>query len=192
MRGLLSVAGVLALAVPLAMAQTSTWTPDPAHSDVIFSVRHLSITNVHGRFGKVTGTVHLDPQDLGKSSVQVSIDVTGVDTGVPARDNDLKSAHFFDVATYPTATFTSTSVAKSANGFTVAGNLTLHGVTRPVTLQVEGPVGPVNGMDHKPHTGYSATTTLNRLNFGIGPTYPDAMIGDQVRLTIDLDAAKQP
>ena len=191
MRGLLSLVGVFALSAPMAMAQISTWTPDPAHSDVLFTVRHLSITNVHGRFGKVTGTVHFDPQNLGKSSVQINIDVTGVDTGVPARDNDLRSTNFFNVATYPTATFNSTHVTKDASGFTVTGNLTVHGVTKPVTLHVVGPVGPVNGMDHRPHTGFSATTTVNRMDFGIGPKYPDAMIGDEVMLTIDLDAAKQ-
>lgn len=173
------------------MAQTSTWTPDPAHSDVIFTVRHLGITNVHGRFGKITGAIHLDSHDINKSSVQVKIDVTGVDTGVPARDNDLRSAHFFDVAKYPTATFTSTRVTKNAYGLTVIGNLTLHGVTKPVTLHVVGPEGPVNGMDHRPHTGFSATTLVNRLDFGIAPMYPDAMIGDEISLTIDLDAAKQ-
>ena len=191
MRSLLSIAGVLALAAPLAAAQTSAWTPDPAHSEVLFTVRHLSISNVHGRFGKVTGTVHLDPNDIARSSVQVTIDVTGVDTGVPARDKDLKSDHFFDVAAYPTATFKSTKVAKALGGFTLTGNLSLHGVTRPVTLHVVGPGGPVNGMDHRPHMGYSATTMLNRVDFGIGPKYPDAMISDQVMLTIDLDVAKQ-
>ncbi|MFP5277499.1 MAG: YceI family protein [Acidobacteriota bacterium] len=191
MRRILSLAGVLALAAPLAVAQTSTWTPDPAHSDVLFTVRHLSLTNVHGRFGKVTGTIHFDSKNISQSSVQVSIDVTAVDTGVPARDNDLRSANFFDVAAYPTASFQSTKVAEGPGGLTITGNLTLRGVTKPVTLHVVGPMGPVNGMDHKPHMGYSATTLINRLDFGIGPKYPDAVIGDQITLTIDLDVAKQ-
>ncbi len=85
----------------------------------------------------------------------------------------------------------STSVAKSSGGLTVAGNLTLHGVTKPVTLEVEGPSGPVNGMDHKPHAGYSATTTIDRTDFGVGAKVPAAMVGTEVKLSIDLDAVKQ-
>ena len=191
MKGLFAISAIVALAAPLAIAQTSTYTLDPAHSSVDFTVRHLSLSNVHGRFGKVTGTIQMDAADMSKSSVQVTIDVTGVDTGVTPRDNDLKSDHFFDVAVYPAATFTSTSVTKSSSGLTIAGNLSLHGVTKPVTLQVDGPAGPVSGMDHKPHIGFAATATLNRTDFGIGPKYPDSMIGDEIKLTIDLDAGKQ-
>jgi len=184
-------AAFLALAAPLAMGQTTTWVTDQAHSEVNFSVRHLSLTSVHGRFGKVNGTIQLNQADVSKSSVQVTIDVTTVDTGEPARDTHLKTADFFDVAQFPTATFTSTSVAKSANGLTVTGNLTLHGVTKPVTLAVEGPEGPVTGLDKKPHIGYSATTTISRTAFGIGPKFPDAVVSDAVKLTIEIDAAKQ-
>lgn len=82
-------------------------------------------------------------------------------------------------------------MAKSGSGLTIEGNLTLHGVTKPVTLQVEAPTGPVNGMDHKPHMGFTETTTLKRTDFGIAPNFPAAMVGDDVTLTIDLDAAKQ-
>jgi len=191
MKRLLFTAGLLALAAPLALAQTATWTPDPAHSEVDFVVRHMSLSNVHGRFGKVTGFIQFDSADVAKSSVQVAIDVTGVDTGVAARDNDLKGANFFDVAHYPTASFTSTSVAKSGTGLTVTGNLTLHGVTRPVTLQVDAPVGPVNGMGNKQHMGFSATATLDRTAFGIGVKYPNTMLSDEIKLTIELDAVKQ-
>jgi polyisoprenoid-binding protein YceI len=158
---------------------------------VDFTVRHMSLTNVHGRFGKVTGAIQLDQGDLSKSSVQVTIDVSGVDTGVEARDNDLKSANFFNVAQFPTATFTSTSVSKSANGLTVAGNLTLHGITKPVTLEVEGPEGPMPGMGNKPHTGYSATVTVARKDFNIGSKYPNAALSDEIKLTIEVDAIKQ-
>jgi polyisoprenoid-binding protein YceI len=121
-----------------------------------------------------------------------TIGTATVDTGVPARDADLKSANFFDVANFPTATFTSTRVVKNGHGLTVNGNLTLHGVTRPVVLDVEGPSGPVSGlMDHKPHCGFSATTTISRTDFGIGGKYPAAIVGDEVKLTIDLDVVKQ-
>ncbi|MGA7522988.1 MAG: YceI family protein [Acidobacteriaceae bacterium] len=182
---------VLAAAAPLAMAQTSTWKADPNHSEVTFTVTHLSITRVHGRFGKVNATLEWDEADPAKSSVQATIDVTGVDTGVTPRDNDLKSDHFFDVAHYPTATFVSTSVEKTGSGLEVKGNLTLKGVTKPVVLHADGPTGPVNGMDKKPHMGFEATTTVKRADFGIAAMMPSAMVSDAVQLEIDLDFAKQ-
>jgi polyisoprenoid-binding protein YceI len=185
------VTGILALAAPLALAQISTWTSDPAHSEVDFSISHMTIANVHGRFGKVAATLAFNEADITKSSVSATIDVSGVDTGNSSRDSDLKSANFFDVDKFPTATFTSTSVAKNGNKLTISGNLTLNGVTKPVVLDAEGPSGPISGTDHKPHAGFSATTTVRRSDFGIGPKYPAAVLGDEVRLTIELDVAKQ-
>jgi polyisoprenoid-binding protein YceI len=126
-----------------------------------------------------------------KSTVTATIDITGVDTGEEARNNHLKSPDFFDVATYPSATFTSTSVAKNGEGLTINGNLTLHGVTRPVVLTAEGPAGPVAGMDQKQHAGFTATTTVKRADFGIGPKFGAATVGDSVKLNIELDVAKQ-
>ena len=187
MKRLATLAGILALAAPLALAQTSTWTSDPAHSEVDFSVSHMAISHVHGRFGHVTATVTMDEKDITKSSVTATIDVTGVDTGEEARNNHLKSDSFFDVAKYPTATFTSTSVAKSGGQLSIAGNLTLHGVTLPVVLVADGPVGPVAGMDHKQHAGFSASTTISRTAFGIGTSFPSGAIGDEIKLNIDLD-----
>jgi polyisoprenoid-binding protein YceI len=188
---LLCLLASLALLSPLALAQTSTWVPDKAHSSVDFSILHMSLSKVRGHFGNIGGSVVLNESDITKSTVNVTIDVTTVDTGEPHRDGDLKSAGYFDVSQFPTATFVSTSVDKTATGLTVTGNLTLHGVTKPVTLTVEGPTGPVNGMDHKPHSGFSATTTIKRTDFGIAPRTPAAIVGDDVALTIDLDVAKQ-
>lgn len=191
MKRLALAAGVLALSVPALFAQTSTWSIDPAHSEVDFTVRHMSISNVHGQFGGIKGTIVRNSSDLNKSKVSVTIDVASIDTGVSSRDTDLKSANFFDVAQFPTASFASTSVSGSATHLIVNGNLTLHGVTRPVQLEVDGPSGTIQGMDHKPHTGYSATTTINRKDFGIGAKYPDSIVGEQIKLTIDLEAAEQ-
>jgi len=191
MKRLAFVTGILALAAPLALAQTSTWTIDAAHSEVDFSIKHMSLSNVHGRFGILSGSIVLNESDISKSTVQVTIDASTVDTGVGMRDTDLKSANFFNVASFPTATFTSTGVTRKGGKLTVSGNLTMHGVTRPVVLIVEGPSGPLPGMDHKPHSGYSATTTISRTAFGIGTKYPSNVLGDDVKLTIDLDAAKQ-
>ena len=186
------VTGILALATPLALAQTSTWKSDPAHSEVDFSIKHMSLSNVHGRLGNVAATIALNDADITKSTVTATIDVSTIDTGVSPRDADLKTDSFFDVAKFPTATFSSTSVAKSGSGLTVNGNLTLHGVTKPVVLTVEGPTGPVQGMmDHKPHSGFSATTTLDRTAFGIGTKYGAVILGNEVKLTIELDVAKQ-
>jgi len=191
MKRLVSAIGILALAAPLAFAETATWVPDKAHSSVDFSITHMSLSKVRGHFGNIAGKILWNDADITKSSVEVTIDMSTVDTGVSGRDSDLKSANFFDVAQFPTATFASTSVSKNGDKLNVTGNLTVHGVTKPVTLEVEGPSGPVSGMDHKPHAGFSAKTTINRRDFGIGAKMPSAMLGEDVPLTIDLDIAKQ-
>lgn len=191
MKRLVAIAALAALAAPLAIAQTSAWTPDKAHSEVDFSVLHMSLSKVRGRFAVAGGTINYDEKNIAKSSVNFTIDVASVDTGVSPRDNDLKSSNFFDTGKFPTATFVSTSVAKAPGGLTVTGNLTLHGVTKPVVLHVEGPNGPVNGMDHKPHLGFSATATLKRTDFDIASKFPAAVVGDDVQIAIDLDVSKQ-
>ena len=191
MKRLTLLTGILALAAPLALAQTSTWTSDPAHSEVDFSVSHLTVSNVHGRFGHVNASIAYNEADVTRSTVNATIDVSGLDTGEDERNNHLKSPDFFDIAATPTATFTSTSVAKSDNGLTINGNLTVHGVTKPVVLHAEGPRGPAPGMDHKPHAGFSATTTLKRTDFGIGAKFPAAVVGEEVKLDIELEIVKQ-
>lgn len=191
MKRLFVLTGILALAGPMAMAQTSTWVPDKAHSEVNFSILHMSLSHVHGRFGNIGGTINWSDSDITKSTVNVTIDIASVDTSQTARDNHLKTPDFFDAAQFLTATFVSTGVTKTGSGLTVNGNLTLHGVTKPVTLAVEGPTGPVDGMDHKQHAGFSATTTINRTDFGIGSKFPAAAVGNDVKLNIELDAVKQ-
>jgi polyisoprenoid-binding protein YceI len=183
-------AAIITLAAPLAVAQTSEWTADPAHSDVSFSVRHMGISTVRGHFN-VTATLNYNEADVAKSTVNATIDVSSVDTGESGRDTDIIGAAWFDTAHFKTATFTSTSVAKSGDHLTINGNLTLHGVTKPVVLQAEGPTGPINGMDHKPHAGFTATTTIKRTDFGIGSNFPAAMVGDEIKLDIDLEVIKQ-
>ena len=175
MKRLAILFGILALAAPLALAQTSTWVSDPNHSEVDFSIIHMSVSKVHGRFGNVKATIGVDT----------------VDTGVDQRNNHLKSPDFFDVANLPTATFTSTSVAKNGSHLTVTGNLTVHGVTRPVVLDVEGPNGSMTDPKGQVHTGFSATTSLDRTAFGVGPKFPAAMVGDEVKLDIELEVVKQ-
>ena len=192
MKRLALVTGILALAAPMAMAQYSTWASDPAHSEVDFSIRHGGVSNVHGRFGSVAATLVYNEADVTKSTVTATIDVSTVDTGVALRDADLKADSFLDVAKFPTATFTSTNVAKNGSKLTVSGNFTLHGITKPVVLDVEGPSSPAESMmDHKTHSGFSATTTISRTAYGIGATFPSALVGDDVKLTIELEIVKQ-
>lgn len=184
-------AGILMLAAPLAFAQTTAWVSDPNHSEVDFAITHMNIAKVHGRFGDVHATIRLNAADIAKSTVQATIGVNTVDTGVPARDADLRSANFFDVASFPTATFTSTGVTRDGGDLSVAGTLTLHGVTRSVVLDVEGPTAPVTEMGNKVHCGFSATTTISRTAFGIAPNTPGPILGDGVTLTIELDVVEQ-
>ncbi len=191
MKRLAIFTGILAMAAPLALAQTSTWTSDPNHSEVDFSIVHMSVSKVHGRFGNVNATLVYNQGDVTKSTVTATIGVDTVDTGVDARNAHLKTPDFFDVAKMPTATFTSTSVAKNGNHLTVTGNLTLHGVTKPVVLDVEGPNGSMTDPQGHVHTGFSATTTIKRTDFGIGTKFPAAMVGDEVSLDIEIEAVKQ-
>ena len=190
-RRLISALGVALLLPVLSPAQTSTWKPDLAHSSVDFSILHLGISKVRGHFNVSGGEVVWDEKDISKSKVNITIATDSVDTQQSRRDADLKSEKFFETAKYPTGTFTSTSISKTGNGLVINGNLNLHGVTKPVTLQVEGPNGPVPGMDKKLHAGFSATTTLDRTAFNLGSTYPAAVVGNEVKLTIDLDLGKQ-
>jgi polyisoprenoid-binding protein YceI len=191
MKRLALMAGVLAFTAPLILAQTSTWVSDSNHSEVDFAISHMSISKVHGRIGNVNATLQYDTADVTKSSVQVTIDISTIDTGVQARDADLKGAGYFDVANFPTATFTSTHVTKNGSGLTVAGNLTLHGVTKPVVLEVEGPSASVTDRQNKVHCGFSASASIHRTDFGVAPKIPAAMLGDEVKLTIEIDAVKQ-
>ena len=191
MKRFASLMVTFAVLAPFSAAQTSTWVPDKAHSSVDFSILHMSLSKVHGHFGNITGTVVWNEADITKSTVNVTIDATTIDTGVTGRDNDLKSPNFFDVAQFPTATFVSTGIARNGKDLTISGDLKVHGITKPVVLQVEGPVGPMQGMGNKMHAGFSATTKLSRTAFNLGAKYPAAVVGDEVNLTIDLDLVKQ-
>jgi len=192
MKRILLATALLALSAPFALAQTSTWKADPAHSEVDFTVKHGGVSNVHGRFTLKEATLVYNEADVTKSTVTATIDVASVNTGEAARDNHLKTDSFFDTAKFATATFTSTSVVREGANLKVTGNLTLHGVTKQVVLNVEGPATPTeNPMDKKLHSGFEATTTISRTAFGIGSSFPSLLISDDVKLTIDLEIVKQ-
>ncbi len=193
--GMASCAAVLAAASAAAGAQTADWKLDGSHSEADFAIKHMAVSTVHGSFRGVSGVVHLDAADLKKSSVDASIDVASVDTGIAARDNHLKSPDFFDVAKFPTLTFKSTSVTKSGSGYEVKGDLTLHGVTKPVVLNMEAPTKEITDQRGKLHRGFSASTVINRKDFGLvwggNLTSGEAVLGDEVKITLDVDAVKQ-
>jgi polyisoprenoid-binding protein YceI len=188
--------GVVALLWSLpALAQTSNWNIDPAHSTAQFTVRHLGISNVTGSFTKVTGSVLLNEKDLAQSQVSASIDVNSVDTRVEMRDKDLKSANFFDVDKYPTIEFKSKKIVSNGGKLQVTGDLTIHGTTREVTLDVDGPTPELTDPWGNSRRGISASTTINRKDFNL--VYNnllktgEAVVGDNVKIQIDAELVKK-
>lgn len=183
--------------------QPTLWQIDPVHSVAHFSVRHLMISNVRGEFTKVSGNALLDPSDPTKSSVEVTIDATSIDTREPQRDEHLRSADFLDTANRPTITFRSKKITPAGAGhFKLTGDLTIRGNTREVTFDVEGPAPPVKDPYGSVRTGVSATAKINRKEFGlVWNALTEAggvMVGDEVSLSFDAEliqiaaAAKQP
>ena len=195
MRDLLIWAAAAALAMPAA-ARAATWDLDPAHTGVQFSVRHLTVSNVRGQFGKVSGTVEANESDPARSRIEAEIDPASINTRIEKRDNHLRSPDFLDVAKYPKITFVSTKIEPAGTGrYKVSGDLTLHGVTRPVVLDVEGPTPEMKDPWGKTRAGAQATTKINRKDFGL--TWNQALeaggvaVGDEVTITIDVEATKR-
>ena len=191
MKRLLSMLGLGALGLGLllpARAAVETYKIDPVHSTVGFAIRHF-FTNVPGGFTKFSGLITVDRDNLENSSVEATIEVPSIDTRVEMRDNDLRSDHFFDAAKFPAITFKSKSWKKAADGsFDVVGDLAIHGVTKEVTLKVKS-LGFGPGMRGAMISGWEATTTLNRNDFGI--TRYAGMLGDDVPVTINIEADLQ-
>jgi polyisoprenoid-binding protein YceI len=188
---------VLALAATLlllpgltAAAQSSTWTIDPNHSQAGFAIRHGGVSNVHGTISKISGTVVWDEKDVSKDSVVADLDTTTIDTTVTARDNHLKSPDFFNVAQFPTMHFQSTSVKRVDGKLKVIGDLTLTGITKSVTLDVDGPVTPQKGGHGGLVSGFSASTTIHRADFSFGQKF-NAILGDDVKITLDLEIGQK-
>ncbi len=196
MRSLFSflTAGLL-LAAP-ALAADDTFQIDPVHSAAQFSVRHMMISNVRGEFNKVSGSVVYDGHDPTAARVDATIDAGSLNTREEKRDAHLKGPDFFDVASFPTITFVSKKIEKQADGkLKMTGDLTMHGVTRPVSLAVEGPSKPVKDMQGNERVGASATTTINRKDFGL--TWNKILetggvaVGDDVAVTIDVELVRK-
>ena len=167
-----------------------TWKADPVHSEIAFSARHLMVARVRGRFTRYDVTI-VTSDDLLGSSVTASIDLASVETGYPPRDDSLRSADYFEVEKYPTMSYRSTGVRATDDGWVVDGELTVHGVTRPVPLRVEA-----NGFAPNPwggqRAGFSATGQINRRDFGVGNLIPldggGIAVGDKVSISLEIEA----
>ncbi len=189
-----AIAMAIVVALPV-LAHADTWQIDSSHTNVEFTVRNMMISNVKGQFQKTTGTITANGNDAASAKIDVSIDASSVDTRVERRDAHLKSPDFLDVAKYPTITFKSTKVeAEGPNKWKVTGDLTLHGVTKQVALEVEGSGAPVQVMGNT-RVGASATTKIKRGDFGL--TWNKALeaggvlVGEEVAISIDIEAVKK-
>lgn len=174
---------------------TSTWNLDPVHSVAEFKVKHMMISNVKGQFTGISGALTLDGSDIANSRVEASIDASSINTREPQRDAHLKSADFFDVEKYPTLIFRSTGIGRTGEGdLAVTGDLTIHGVTRQVVFQVEGPTPPHKDPWGNLRIGLSATTKIHRKEFGL--TWNAALetggilVGEEVTITLDVQFVK--
>jgi polyisoprenoid-binding protein YceI len=180
------LASGIAFASP-APAAGPTATVDLAHTSASFSVRHLTLTTVTGRIGVKEVTLVLGDGNVPKEA-DATLDLQAIDTHETDRDDDLRSPRWFDVANYPLMTFKSTKIESGADGtISITGDLTFHGVTKPVTLaaKYEGSVKDQKGVTH---IGYSATTTLDRTAWGLGPNFPPAVVGNDVTINLELEA----
>lgn len=188
------IAVIATLALPT-LSLASTWNIDPEHSNIGFKVRHLMVSNVRGSFEKHTGTVDINDKDITKSKVRISIDTASINTSVKKRDEHLRSPDFFNVAKFPTMTFVSKKVVKAGKDrLKVTGDLTIRGVTREVVLDVEGPSAESKDPWGTIRRGASASTTINRKDFGL--TWNKALetggvvVGDEVTIGLEIEMVK--
>jgi polyisoprenoid-binding protein YceI len=189
------IALVVVIAAPLA-ASADTWQIDPVHTTVGFTVRHMTISSVRGQFDKVAGTISANGNDPASAVIEATIDTASIDTRSADRDSDLKSPNFLDVAKYPTMTFKSKKVEAAGPGkYKVVGDLTLHGVTKEVTLAVEVAGAPIKDPWGNTRAGAFATTTISRKDFGLMWNKiietGGAVIGDAVSVEINVEAVKK-
>jgi len=187
--------GLLVLALPV-FAYAVTWEMDPAHSSFQFKVRHLTVSNVGGNFSKSRGVVMIDDKEITQLKVEVTIDAASVNTGHAQRDEHLRGPDFFDVAKHPTVTFVSKKVIKADAGrLKVTGDLTLHGMTREITVDVEGPTAEVKDPSGNFRRGATATTKINRKDFGL--TWNKVMdsgglvVGDEVSIYLEVELVRK-
>jgi len=184
----------LALATP-SLAQAAAWEIDPPDSYVAFSAKHLMVSTVRGEFTKVSGTFDLDDKDLTKSSIGVTIDVASIDTREAKRDGHLRSPDFFDVANHPSITFQSKSIKKSGKGYKIAGDLTVRGVTKPVTLDVTSASAEMTDPWGGVRRAFSAKVSIKRSDFGMSWNKTldkgGVLVSDEIAIQIELTLLKK-
>jgi polyisoprenoid-binding protein YceI len=176
--------------------KSTEWQIDPAHSAAHFSVRHLMISNVRGEFNKLSGIVILSPADLTRSTVEISLETSSLNTREPQRDEHLRSADFFDVANYPAITFRSTRIAPAGEEhFKLTGDLTIRGVTKEITFDVEGPIPAMKDPWGNVRAGVMATAKINRKDFGLVWNVPieggGVLVGNEVSITIEAELVQK-
>jgi polyisoprenoid-binding protein YceI len=190
LRKVLSVS-VLALSVASSAMAADTYKVDPVHSSAEFRIKHMGVSTVAGRFNEIAGTVTLDAKDESKNAVQIEIQTKSVDTANEARDKHLRTADFFDVEKNPTMSFKSTSFKKKgASKYEVKGDFTLHGVTKPLTVEVEQ-VGTGKSKEGKDLAGFETSFTIKRSEFGMDKMLGTSLIGDDVKITVSVETGKQ-
>jgi polyisoprenoid-binding protein YceI len=172
------------------------WAVDGNHTAAQFSVKHMLVSTVRGTLGKVSGVIDYDGKSVESIKADISIDLNTINTGAEGRDKDLRSANFFDVAQFPTVTFKSKKVEAAGSGkFKLIGDLTIHGVTKEVALNVEGPSPILNQPNGGKKVGASASTTLNRRDFGLQYNRmieSAPVVGDEIQVQIDIEANQRP
>lgn len=169
------------------------WKIDPTHSSARFSVRHMMVATVRGAFEDLDGTIHYDPANPSASSVEATLKVASINTGVADRDNHLRSADFFDAGTYPDITFKSTGLKlNSDNEGVLTGDLTIRGVTRPITIDVEFLGENINPFDQSKRVGFSGTAKLNREDYGltwnVALETGGVLVGKDIKIELDVEA----
>jgi polyisoprenoid-binding protein YceI len=186
----------LLAALASATALAAPWDIDSSHASATFSVKHFGVSNVNGTFGPVTGMVELDDADPSKGKIEATIDVKAIDTKWPKRDEHLRSADFFEVDKFPAMTFKSTKIVKvSKTKLKVTGDLTIHGVTKPVTLDAEVSPEIKNPFSGNPVRAVTATALINRQDFGLkwqAPSEAVKVVGDEVKVAIELELVQKP
>jgi polyisoprenoid-binding protein YceI len=179
---------ILALSLSLAVSAQQSWSNDPMHSRLGFVVKHLTISEINGQFNDFSIKVKASKADFSDMKVNLTAKTASINTGVEMRDNHLKTDNFFDVQKYPELTFESTSMNKiSDKNFTLTGNLTMHGVTKLVTLNVLYFGTVVNPMNKKNVFGFHITSSVKRSDFAIGPNFPEQLVSDEIQIVADAE-----
>ncbi len=194
-RLLMTVLALLSITIP-SLSFASVWSIDPDHSSAQFKIRHLMVSYVRGEFGKVSGAIRIDDKEITNSKVTATIDVPSINTGVEKRDNHLRSADFFDAVKYPTITFISKKAIRIGDGkFKIIGDITTHGITREVTLDVEGPTPQIKDKRGNIKMGASATTKISRKDFGLRWNEVletgGGVVGDEVLISLEIEMVKK-